>query len=220
MPTMPLNVSGPHQGQPVYAAGQPLDQAAAVMILIHGRGGSPQGILGLSQDFERPELAYLAPQAAGSTWYPYSFLAPLEANQPGLDSGLQVIADIVAHVETAGIARENIIIGGFSQGACLAMEFLARNAGRWGGGFAFSGGVIGPPGSPRDYEGTFDNTPIFLGCSDIDSHIPLERVHETTTVFTQLSANVTEKIYPGMGHTTNADEIEHVRAIIDTLLAE
>ena len=154
----------------------------------------------------------------GNTWYPYSFLNPLADNQPGLDSGLQAIADIVAYIESKGIPAEKIIIGGFSQGACLSMEFVARNAKRFGGAFAYSGGVIGPLDMPREYGGSLDGTPVFLGCSDVDFHIPVERVHETADVMTALGGNVTKNIYPQMGHTVNMDEIEHVKQMMAQLI--
>lgn len=215
---MSTTTSGPHQGQQVYAAGKPLDEAAAVMILIHGRGASAPDILQLAGELQHPDFAYLAPQAANNTWYPFSFLEPMERNQPGLDSGLQVIAELITHVETAGIPANRIVIAGFSQGACLSSEFVARNARRYGGLLAFSGGLIGPPGTPRDYEGSLDGTPVFLGCSDVDFHIPIERVEETAVTLTNLGANVNKQIYPNMGHTIIADEIAHARKIVDGVL--
>ena len=218
MPKMPQNVRGPHQGQDFQMIGKPLADAKAAMILVHGRGASAISILSLADEFKQGEFAYLAPQASGNTWYPYSFLAEILNNQPGLDSGLQAIADLVKQAEDAGIPTEKIIIGGFSQGACLAMEYVARNAKRYGGAFAFSGGVIGPSGTPRDYEGSLDGTPVFLGCSDIDMHIPVERVHETAEVMEKLGGHVTKNIYPNMPHTINYDEIAHVQEIMRSLL--
>ena len=210
-------IYGPHQGQKIYAAGKPLGEAKAAMILIHGRGATAPSILDLAGVLSHPDIAYLAPQASGNTWYPYSFLSPMNQNEPGLSSALQVMADVVAQVEAAGIPAEKIIIGGFSQGACLSSEFVARNARRYGGLIVFSGGVIGPPGTPRDYDGSLEGTPVFLGCSDTDFHIPAERVHETTAVFEGLGGNVTEKIYPGMGHTVIQDEIDHAQKIVQGL---
>lgn len=210
-------VKNPHQGQKVYTTGKPLNEAKAAMILVHGRGATAPSILELAGALAHPDIAYLAPQASGNTWYPYSFLSPMDQNEPGLSSGLQAVADVVAQVETAGIPAEKIIIGGFSQGACLASEFVARNARRYGGLLVFSGGVIGPPGTPRDYDGSLEGTPIFLGCSDADFHIPAERVHESTAVFEGLGADVTEKIYPGMGHTIIQDEIDHAQTIVKGL---
>jgi predicted esterase len=210
-------VSGPHRGRPVLAAGRPLVEADAAMILVHGRGGSAGDMLGLAAELRRPELAYLAPQAAGNTWYPYSFLAPLEQNEPGLSSGLEVLADLVAHLEQAGIAAERTVLLGFSQGACLSLEFAARNARRWSGVVALSGGLIGPPGAPRNYAGSFAGTPVFLGCSDRDPHIPKERVDESAQVFERMGAAVTERIYPGLGHTVNEDELDFVRGLVAPL---
>ncbi|HMR67729.1 MAG TPA: phospholipase, partial [Anaerolineae bacterium] len=199
--TNQTQVKDPHQDQKVYTAGKSLAEAKAAMILVHGRGATAPSILSLGQEFDHPDLAYLAPQAANYTWYPYSFLAPLDHNEPGLSSGLAKIGELVARVEAAGIPAEKIIIAGFSQGACLASEFVARNARRYGGLLVFSGGLIGPPGTPRDYEGSLEGTRVFLGCSDIDPHIPEARVHESAGVFERLGAQVVEKIYSGMGHT-------------------
>ena len=187
------------------------------MILVHGRGGSAEDMLGLAAELRRPELAYLAPQAAGHTWYPYSFLAPLEQNEPGLSSGLQLLGDLLAHVEQAGIPAERTVLLGFSQGACLSLEYAARNARRFAGVVALSGGLIGPPGTPRDYAGTFEATPVFLGCSDRDPHIPKERVDESAQVFERMGAAVTERIYPGLGHTVNEDELDFVRLLVAPL---
>ena len=217
MLTQPTNVNGPHQGLSIATTGRALNEAKAAMILVHGRGASAPSILGLAQEFKNDQFAYLAPPARGNTWYPYSFLNPLSDNQPGLDSGLQAIADLVAHIEAADIPAEKILIGGFSQGACLAMEFVARNAKRYGGAFAYSGGVIGPLGMTRQYSGSLNGTPIFLGCSDVDFHIPVERVHETAELMTALGGNVTKNIYPQMGHTINMDEISHVQAIMNEI---
>ncbi len=207
-------LNGPHQGQELLTAGKPLAEAQAAMILIHGRGASAYDILELGTYLALPEMAQLAPQAANSTWYPYSFLSPLEQNEPGLSSALQVIADLVAQVEEAGIPAHKIIIGGFSQGACLASEFAARSARRYGGLLIFSGGLIGPPGTPRAYEGSLAGTPVFIGCSDVDFHIPLQRVEETESVLAALGGAVTMKIYPNMGHTIIQDEIDHARDLI------
>lgn len=214
---MNQKITGPHQGQPIKSTGRPLTEAEAAMILVHGRGATAADILLLAHEFDRPDFAYLAPQAANYTWYPYSFLSPIPQNEPGISSGLQLIADLVAGIEEAGIPAEKIILGGFSQGACLVSEFVARHARRYGGLFAYSGGLIGPAGTPRNYSGSLSGTPVFLGCSDIDPHIPLARVQETTTILRQLGGNVEERIYPGMGHTVNPDEIEFVRQMMDNI---
>jgi predicted esterase len=216
---MTTKANGPHQGQPLLQQGKPLQQAQAAMILVHGRGATAESILDLASVLPHPEMAYLAPQAADNTWYPYSFLAPMTQNQPGLDSALQAVADAVAQVKAAGIPAGKIIIGGFSQGACLASEFVARNARRYGGLLVFSGGLIGPPGTPRSYDGSLDGTPVFIGCSDVDFHIPVERVEETAVTLTHLGATVNKIIYPNMGHTIIQDEIDQAQKIVNNLLA-
>ena len=215
---MPDSIPGPHQGQPLLMAGQPLNDARAALILVHGRGATARSILELGAVLSQPDFAYLAPQAGGSTWYPFSFLAPIPQNEPGITSGLRALADAVATVEASGIAAEKIVLGGFSQGACLASEFVARHARRYGGLLVFSGGLIGPPGTPRDYEGTLDGTPVFIGCSDVDPHIPIERVTETADVLTDLGGSVTQQIYPAMGHTIIQDEIDHALQIVQSVV--
>jgi len=207
-------LAGPHQGQPLAAAGRPLGEAAAAMVMVHGRGATAESILELARELRHPDLAYLAPQAAGTTWYPYSFLAPLERNEPYLSSGLARLGEVLELLRSAGIPPERTILLGFSQGACLALEFAARNARRYGGVVGLSGGLIGPPGTPRSYAGSFAGTPVFLGCSDRDPHVPRERVDETAEVLRRMDANVTERIYPALGHTVNADELEQVRAMV------
>ncbi len=210
--------TGPHQGQPIYATGKPLQEAHGALILVHGRGATAQSILSLAAELPHPDLAYLAPQAADNTWYPYSFLMPLARNEPYLSSALQQLSDVLAQIEAAGIPAERVIIGGFSQGACLATEFVARNAQRYGGLLAFSGGLIGAPDTSRDYAGSLTGTPVFLGCSDVDSHIPKERVLESEVVLRGLGATVTAKLYPNMGHTINDDELTQARQIVNGLL--
>jgi predicted esterase len=184
------------------------------VIMLHGRGGSAEDILSLASEFQVADVAYVAPQAAGSTWYPYSFLAPLEQNEPDLTSALRLVEAAVDRLTADGLSAERVVVVGFSQGACLALEFAARHARRYGAIAALSGGLIGPPGTPRDYAGSFDGTPVFLGCSDVDPHIPVERVRESAGVLQRLGAAVDERIYPGMGHTVNADEILAVRTLI------
>jgi predicted esterase len=207
----------PQQNQLVARAGRPLAEATGAMILVHGRGATAASILQLSSELAHPELSYLAPQAAGNSWYPYSFLAPIAQNQPGLDSGLARLADLVAEVTAAGIPAERLILAGFSQGACLSAEFVARNPRRYGGLLIFSGGVIGPPGMARDDKGDLAGTPVFIGCSDVDAHIPLARVQETSTIMRALGGNVTERIYPGMPHTIIQPEIDEANQIVGTL---
>ena len=198
----------------ILQAGVPLARARAAAILVHGRGASAEDILSLGGEFGQDDVAYLAPQATGHSWYPYSFLAPLEQNEPYLSQGLATIGTTLDHAATAGFTPERIALIGFSQGGCLALEYVARNATRYGAVAGLSAGLIGPPGLPRDYAGSLAGTPVFLGCSDIDSHIPLARVHESRDVLTRMGAIVTERIYPGMGHTVNADEIAHVSKLL------
>ena len=206
--------SDPHSGQPVLHYGAPLSSARLVAIFIHGRGASAEDILGLAPELNAEDVAYLAPEAAGQTWYPYSFLSPIPQNEPGLTSALGVLASLVESSTVQGRDPSRIVLLGFSQGACLALEFAARHARRYAAVVALSGGLIGPPGTPRDYAGTMDDTPVFLGCSDVDPHIPLERVRESAEVFRRMKASVDERIYKGMGHTINADELAAVRAIM------
>jgi phospholipase/carboxylesterase len=211
-------IDGPHQGTDRRRAGVPPEEARAGVVLVHGRGATAQGILDLAREISVERVAYLAPQADRNTWYPQSFLAPVSANEPGRTSGLRAVADAVGTLTDAGVPVERVVVGGFSQGACLATESVARNPRRYGGAFALSGGLIGETVAVEDYaagnEGALDGTPVFLGCSDVDPHIPEERVHETREVFEALGAEVTERIYGGMGHTVNPDELEHVRRIV------
>jgi phospholipase/carboxylesterase len=210
-------VRGPHQGLPVRTAGEPLASARAAMILVHGRGATAEDILLLAEELAQPGFAYLAPEAANNTWYPNSFLAPLASNEPGLSSGLAVIASLLEQANRAGIPAERTVIAGFSQGACLSLEFVARHARRYGGVIGLSGGLIGPDGTPRDYAGSLEGTPVFLGCSDIDPHIPKERVLYSAEVLQALGGQVTAKLYPRMGHTINRDELLIARSIVTGL---
>ena len=213
-------ILGPHQNQPVLTAGQPLEHAVAAMVMVHGRGASAHDILTLVPDLARPDFAYLAPQAADHTWYPNRFLASLSSNEPWLSSGLAAIADLLAHITEAGVPAERTLLLGFSQGACLTLEFAARHAQRYGGVVGLSGGLIGPDGTPRDYPGTLAGTPIFLGCSDVDPHIPKERVHHTAEVLRQLGGDVTLQLYPGMDHTISPAEVNVVRDMMSSLLRQ
>jgi predicted esterase len=207
-----------HQGQSSLTAGAPLAQARAAMIMIHGRGATAESILSLAGEFDANDVIYLAPQAANDTWYPYRFLEPIERNEPWLSSALQVIDDLIAHVRAAGIPAERMMLLGFSQGACLTLEYTARHAHRYGGVVGLSGGLIGPGIALQRYTGSLDGTPIFLGCSDVDFHIPLDRVHNTAHVLRQLGGNVTERIYPGMDHTVNQDEIDFVNELLHNVI--
>jgi predicted esterase len=186
--------------------------------MVHGRGSSATDILTLTEQFDSPGFAYLAPQAAQHTWYPYSFLAPLEQNEPYLSSALAVVGSTLAYLNQAGLPPGKTMLLGFSQGACLSIEFVARNAQKYGGVAVLSGGLIGPTGTLRDYDGSLAGTPVFLGCSDVDFHIPKERVHESTNVLRKMGAEVTERLYPGMEHTINQDEIDFVRDMMATVI--
>ena len=206
----------PHAGQPLLRRGPDARAARRIVVLVHGRGDSAAGILGLADAIDLPDVAWIAPQAAGSTWYPYPFLAPMRQNEPGLSSGLRVIGTLVTTLISDGVTAERVALMGFSQGACLSLEFAARNARRYAAVIGLSGGLIGPPGTPRNYDGAFDGTPVFLGCSDVDPHIPVERVHESAEVFRRMGAAVDERIYPRMDHTVNQDEID---AVVELLRA-
>ena len=217
---MRSNADDPHRDQPVLQRGAALNSAMGAVVLLHGRGSSAEDILGLAQEFDLPELAYLAPEAAEHTWYPYSFLSPIELNQPWLDSALNLVAETLQRAITAGIERPKIAIVGFSQGACLAMEFVARNAARYGGLVAFTGGLIGPPGARFVYSGELSGTACFLGAGDRDPHVPWKRVEETASVLSGLGAVVTLRRYPGLPHTINEDEIDHAKTILRRLIVK
>jgi predicted esterase len=189
-------------------------KARLTAILVHGRGASASDIIGLASEVGADDVAFIAPDAPGRTWYPYSFLVPMDRNEPHLTRSLDLLGSIVDDLTGQGVERTRIALAGFSQGACLSLEFAARHAGRYAGVIAFSGGLIGPPGTPRDYAGSFDGTPMFIGCSDADPHIPLERVHESTSVLRRMGATVDERIYPGMGHLVAEDEIQAAAAIL------
>ena len=207
--------SDPHAGQPLLRSGADPASAAVTVVLVHGRGGTAAGMIDLSTAIGLSDIAYLAPQAAGNTWYPFSFLAPMLQNEPGLSSGLNVLANLIAAIERDGIPASRVALLGFSQGACLTLEFVARHARRYAAVVGLSGGVIGPPGTPRNYSGSLDGTPVLLACSDVDAHIPLERVQESTRVFHALGGIVDERIYPGMGHLVSEEEIALVRALFE-----
>jgi phospholipase/carboxylesterase len=217
---MRSNEDDPHRNQPVLQRGAALNSAAGAVILLHGRGASAEDILGLAQEFDMPELAYLAPEAAQHTWYPYSFLSPIEENQPWLDSALELVQETLRRAVAAGIERHKIAIVGFSQGACLATEFVARNAARYGGLVAFTGGLIGPPGTKFVYSGEFSGTACFLGAGDRDPHVPWKRVEESASVLSGLGAVVTLQRYPRLPHTINKDEIDHAKIILRRLVVK
>lgn len=208
----------PHGGRPVALAGPPPAEAEAAIVLLHGRGGTAEGILPLAAAMARVEpalgeCAVLAPQAAGNEWYPHSFLAPVEGNARGLGSALAVLADLLERLAEAGIPRERVVQGGFSQGACLALESMVRAPGRYGAGIGLSGGLIGPPGTTWEAAVPLDGTPVFLGCSDVDPHIPRARLDETAAALERLGAEVELAVYPGMGHTVVDDEVRRAARI-------
>ena len=203
----------------VLQAGEPLASAGAAMILVHGRGASAADIMTVGAELMHPGFAYLAPQAAGGAWYPNPFTAPLEANEPYLSSALEAVGSILASIERT-IPAGRIILLGFSQGACLTLEFAARHARRFGGIVGLSGGLIGPAGTPRDYPGSFGGTPAFLGCSDVDPFIGKDRVLEAGDVLKRMEAAVTLELYPQMGHTVSPEEIQSVRRIISAVASE
>jgi len=209
---------GPHQTVKAAEYGAPISRAKAAMIMVHGRGATAESMFSLADEFAQPDFHYVAPQAQNHTWYPYSFLQPKENNQPGLSSGLQRIYDLMEDINSAGIPAEKIILLGFSQGGCLATEFAARHPQKLGGVVGLSGGLIGPVIETSLYSGSMEQTPVFLGCSNVDPHIPKERVDETEAVFEKLNANVTKSIYPGMPHTVNEDEIKTVRGMMANIL--
>lgn len=210
---------GPHQSQPVRMAGEPLDRARAAMLMIHGRGAKAEDILSLTTEFGQTGFTYLAPQAAGNTWYPNRFLVPLAENEPWLSSAIALVSDVLAQIIHAGVPRERIMLLGFSQGACLTLEFAARNAKRYGGIVGLSGALIGPDDTPRAYKGSLAGTPVFLGCSDADFHVPKERVDQTGKVLRKLGGEVTEHLYPNLDHSVNQDEIDFIRGMMRLLLA-
>ena len=194
-------------------------EARAAVLLLHGRGGSPEDILGLARPLWSPGVAYLAPAAAGHTWYPQSFLAPLSANEPWLSSALARVEELVEELAAEGVPPERQVICGFSQGACLALEHAARHPRRYGGVVAFTGGLIGPPGTPREYPGSLDGTPAFLGAGDPDPHVPWSRVEESGAVLSKMGADVRLARYPGLGHAIDPDELAQAREVLGSVTA-
>ena len=215
-----MTTDGPHQDQQLVTAGTPIEEATAAMVLVHGRGATAQSIVQMGQEVHRDGLALLAPQANRNTWYPNSFLAPVEQNEPGRSSGLQAVENAIETATDAGIPLESVVLLGFSQGACLASEYVARNPQRYGGLVALSGGLIGESVDPTAYDGDIEETPVFIGCSDVDPHIPLERVEATTEAFELLNGDVDERIYEGMGHGVNDDEIDAVTELVAGVVAD
>jgi len=211
-------LDGPHQGQPLVTGGTDPAEAAAAVVLVHGRGATAQSILKMAETFHRSGVALLAPQAANGTWYPRPFLERVELNEPGRTSGLRAVADAIETATGAGVPLEKVLVLGFSQGGCLASEYVVRNPRRYGGAVAFSGGLIGQEIDPAAFEGDLEGTPYFVGCSDSDPHIPVERVEVTAEVFARLNADVEKRVYEGMGHGVNDDEREYVDEVVADLL--
>ncbi len=211
-------MTGPHEDQPLVTGGTDPDEAHAAVVLVHGRGATARSILDLGREVAPDGVALLAPQAARNTWYPNSFLAPVADNEPGRTSGLAAVDRAVETATDAGIDRDDVAVVGFSQGACLASEYVARTPRRYGGLAALSGGLIGETVDRERYGGALEDTPVFLGCSDRDPHIPEERVHATAEVLEDLGADVTVRIYEGMGHGVNRDEVDRVSAMVGALV--
>ena len=217
-PGQRAGASDPHAGQPVLSHGPPIEQADAVLLMLHGRGADAQSILSLYAELDLPSVAAVAPQAFNSTWYPHSFLAPLQANQPFLDSALRRIDGLVVQLIEQGVPSDRIALLGFSQGACLTSEYVARHPRPYGAVIVFTGGLIGPQGTPRNYAGSLAQTSVFLGSSDPDPHVPYERVVETADVFQRLGAVVDLRRYPGMPHTINEEELAAARALLQRIV--
>ncbi|MBF4519441.1 dienelactone hydrolase family protein [Flavobacterium sp. ANB] len=196
--------------------GLSLNNAKKALIMIHGRGASAHDILSIARHLKVDDFALVAPQAENRTWYPYSFLVPIEENEPSFSKSLDAIHQVVVAVQQNGIEKENIYFLGFSQGACLALEFTARNAAKYGGIVAFTGGLIGDKVYEDNYTGNFEKTPVFIGTSDPDFHVPVERVNETEALLKKMGASVSKKIYENMGHTISQDEIDLANQLIFT----
>lgn len=198
----------------IITAGRALDAAEKVLIMVHGRGGSAEDILALAQHIRVDGYALLAPQATNHTWYPLSFMAPVTDNEPWLRSAIDVLSQTVQHAVDAGVKHRDIYFFGFSQGACLILEFLARHATRYGGAAAIIGGVIGAQIDQRPYQGDFQGMPIFLGTSNPDFHVPLERVQATADILNEMNAKVTLQIYDGFGHSIHPDQIDRINRLL------
>lgn len=203
-----------HQNQQVYLQGTPLEEAHTAVVMLHGRGATAQDILTLANEIPEPRVAYLAPQAYANTWYPNRFMEPTETNEPWLSSALEMVESILNRLQAANIPPERTILLGFSQGGCLALEYAALHACRFGGVAGLSGGLIGADGEERPYSGDFEGTPVFLGCDEQDFHIPAYRVRDSAETLRKMGADVTVKLYQGLGHAVNAEELEVVRSMI------
>ena len=215
----PGDSADPHGDQPTFNAGPTVENADLTLLLLHGRGATAQGMLSLYSALGLETVSAIAPQAAGNTWYPNSFLSPLESNQPFLDSALRRIESLVDSLIARGIQSERIALLGFSQGACLTLEFVARHPLRYAAVIGLTGGLIGPPGTPRTYRGSLAGTPVFLGTSDPDPHVPFNRVKETEAVLSRMGAEVELRRYPGMPHTIDRDELDAARTLFERVIA-
>lgn len=208
---------GPHQGQPVRVAGEPVERARAAVLMLHGRGAQAEDILTLTPQLDQTGFAYFAPQASGNAWYPNPFRAPLADNEPWLSSALAFVNQVFKRIVRSGIPPERIMLLGFSQGACLALEYSARSPIRYGGVAGLSGALIGPEGSPREMTGSLAGTPVFLGCSDVDPYVSKERVAHTAEIMTGMGGEVDLRLYPDMDHSVNLDEITVVQSMMQSL---
>jgi predicted esterase len=207
-------MNNPHKGLPVATRGGPPRESRGAVVMVHGRGRDTEDILSLADRLGEGSLAYLAPAARDGTWYPKSFIAPVEENEPSLSHALEVCDELVKGLVEQGVPQRQLVLAGFSQGACLAAEYAVRNAGPYGGILLFTGGLIGPPGTEWEHPGSFEGTPVFLGTSDVDEFVPVERVRESAEIFEAMGADVTLRVYPGMDHIVNDDEIDLARQIL------
>ena len=212
-----MSLADPHRDTPVLASGAKLEAAHTAVVLVHGRGASAEDILGFAGPLAATGVVFLAPQAADHTWYPQRFLAPLAVNEPWLTSALAKLESVRGSIATAGIADQQILWLGFSQGACLASEFVARNPRRWGGLVAAVGGRIGPQGTAFEDGGDLARTPVYLGCGDNDPHIPWPRVEESAAAFARQNAEVTLRRYPGFPHSVHPEAVSFARRLLEAL---
>ena len=198
----------------IVTAGKKLSTTGKALIMLHGRGANTADILSLATHLQVKDFSLFAPQATNNTWYPFSFLAPPSQNEPWLTSALALIKELLDDINSKGVPSENIYFTGFSQGACLTLEFVTRNANKYGGVAAFTGGLIGDKINKENYQGDFQGTPVFIGTSDPDPHVPVDRVNETVKILKGMNATVTEKVYTNMGHTITQDEIDVANEIV------
>ena len=198
----------------IVTSGKPLTATSKVLIMLHGRGATARDILSLASHLNVKDFSIFAPQATNNTWYPFAFLVPPSQNEPWLTSALSLVKELLDDLYSKGVSSDNIYFSGFSQGACLTLEFVTRNANKYGGVAVFTGGLIGDKIYRENYKGDFQGTPVFIGTSDPDPHVPVERVNETVNILREMNAMVTEKIYPNMGHTVSEDEIDVANKIV------